>query len=607
MKNSITAVFLLALAAPVCAQQPDSQANRAPSTMQVSPARPPIAPFASGDLERLLAARPAVNGTLSLEEAVATALRESPIVRGAAEEVEAALGRLNAARAERKPMLSANTFLSGGSLPNIVESPQLPVARMIMSLPRGAYFDQNLMLMAPLYTGGRLKTLVRQAAALRNASQAELEGQRQEIVLLTRTAYREVQARRALVEVQQARLRENQEQLRLDRIRAEEGKIPPFFVLRQEAEVAATQQELTNAERDVELSLLQLRTVMGVSPASNFSVPGVLEYQPSADFIVRLTGATSATGGSTLNATSPNATTSAIPKTASSGALLPQVPAPANGSTASGVAVPGSEVPGVQAPPSSAAPAGITAPGASTPATGSTAPSASTSGASTPGATAPMSQAGAAGIPADLSGLLRVAERGRPELQAAGLRFSGAELESTAISAAYRPQVNAFVMGDIGQSGGFGSNRGSSRFGGITFGVAASIPLFTGGRRSAATQTAEAARRRLEIERERIALEVAQGVNAAYLNLRAAEQNIGTAEAALRSAREDYRVARIRYESGRSIIVEVLDALATRTRAESNVVQALFGYNVSRDQLLRAVGVLDVTAPQAPNSTVLPQ
>lgn len=565
-----------------------------------------------GSLERLLAARPVVGGTLSLEDAVTTALRESPVVRGAAEEVEAALGRLNAARAERKPMLSANTFLSGGSLPNIVESPQLPVARMIMGLPRGAYFDQNLMLMAPLYTGGRLKTLVRQAAALRNASQAEMEGQRQEIVLLTRTAYREVQARRALVEVQQARLRENQEQLRLDRIRAEEGKIPPFFVLRQEAEVAATQQELTNAERDVELSLLQLRTVMGVSPASNFSVPGALEYQPSADFLARLSGATSAMGGSALNATHPNATAPANPNAATSGASSPQVPAPASGSTASGVAVPGSEVPGVQTPPSSAAPAGVTAPSTSTPATGSTVPPASTLGsstsnASTSNATASMSQMGAAGLPASLSTLLRVAERGRPELRAAGLRVSGAELESTAISAAYRPQVNAFVMGDIGQSGGFGSNRGSSRFGGITFGVAASIPLYTGGRRSAATQTAEAARRRLERERERVALEVAQGVNAAYLNMGAAEQNILTAQAALRSAQEDYRLARIRYEAGRSIIVEVLDALATRVRAESNVVQALFGYNVARDQLLRAVGVLDVAAPQAPNSTVLPQ
>ena len=593
MKTPLAAV-LLALAAPVAAQQTDSPSTeasgQAPPTAQPDPARSPLvpqaiaqaAPFAPGDLERLLAARPIVNGPLSLDEAVATALRESPVVRGAKEEVEAALGRLNAARAERKPMLSANTFLSGGSLPNIVESPQLPVARMIMGLPRGAYFDQNLMLMAPLLTGGRLKALVRQAQAGREASQAELEGQRQEIALLTRTAYREVQARRALVEVQQARLRENEEQLRLDRIRAQEGKIPPFFVLRQEAEVAATQQELTNAARDVGLSLLQLRTVMGVHPTSAFTIPGALEYQPSADFLARLTGAPSATGGAALSPTSPGtaALSSAVP-----GVSTPQAPAPTTGSTAPGVAAPGTSLPGAPAPD-----------------VGSTVPPASTSGASASSGSASgvsASPPATSGIPSGLGALLRVAERGRPELRAVGLRISGAELETSAIGAAYKPQVNAFVMGDMGQSGGFGSSRGSSRFGGVTFGIAASVPLYTGGRRSAAIQSAQAARRRLEREREQVALEVAQSVSGAFLNLNAGEQNILTAQAALRSAQEDYRVARIRYEAGRSIIVEVLDALATRVRAESNLVQALFGYNVARDQLLRAVGVLDPASPAA--------
>ncbi len=149
-------------------------------------------------------------------------------------------------------------------------------------------------------------------------------------------------------------------------------------------------------------------------------------------------------------------------------------------------------------------------------------------------------------------------------------------------------------MGDIARSQ---SQRASA---GTTFGVAASVPLFTGGRKSAALQTARAQSRRQQHERERVALQVAQEVNAAYLNLRAAEQNILTARAALRSAQEDYRVALVRYQAGRSIVVEVLDALAARTRAQSNLVQAMFGFNVEQDRLLRSVGQLDAPSPLAP-------
>ncbi|HZT42459.1 MAG TPA: TolC family protein [Chthonomonadaceae bacterium] len=456
---------------------------------------PPIgsAVPSGGNLAKLLAARPVLNQGLTLDQAVAIALKESPVVRGAAEEVQAAIGRVNAARAETRPWLSANTFLSGGSNSNIVASPSATQPQMLMALPRDAFFDQNLMLMFPLYTGGRLEAAIRQAAAMRNASQADLAAQRQEVALMTRAAYREVLARQALVGVAQARLKENQERLRVDQEKFSQGAVPLVTVRRDEAETAAAQQEVINAQRDVDLALVELKTVMGVHPASRLDLTDTNAYQPSADFLKALTA---------------------------------------------GVAVPNQET----------------------------------------------------ALSPELAALLALAERQRPELQAAAQRVRGAQADIAGAQSAFLPQVNLFAMGD------FQKGRYTASFLGTTYGLVASLPLYNGGQRHAHIQTADAERRRQEQDREQVALQVAQEVQNALLNLHAAEQNIQTARTAQTAAEEGYRVALQRYEAGRSVVVEVLDALAARTQAESGLVQALFQYNVAQDQLLRAVGGLENAA-----------
>jgi outer membrane protein TolC len=171
-------------------------------------------------------------------------------------------------------------------------------------------------------------------------------------------------------------------------------------------------------------------------------------------------------------------------------------------------------------------------------------------------------------------------------LQAADSRVLAAQAETASVRNSYRPQINAFGMGDVMKM------PGEQTSGGMTFGLVASISIWSGGEKSARLQTSQAKRRRQEAENERLMLQIGQEVQAAVLNLRAAEQNVQTSQVALKSAQEDYRIARLRYEAGKSILTEVLDALASRVRAESNVVQALYQYNAARDQLQRAVGSL---------------
>ena len=439
-------------------------------------------------LEALLAARPTINKTLTVDEAVAIAVKESPVVRGAASQVEAAEGGVGAARAQTCPLVSVNTFASGGSNANIVASPGLIQPQMIQTLPRDAFIDQNISVMYPLYTGGRLAALIKQASALRSASEAERETQAQEITLLTRTAYWDVLARRAMADVQNARRKENAERLRLDRVRLQQEQIPAYYVQRDEAEVAAAQQEVTNATRDADLALLQLKTVMGVNPASQIEVAlsGQDEKLSAEDAIAQLTAAVTPDGSKAL-------------------------------------------------PP--------------------------------------------------LTTLLRIAARHRPELAAAARRTQGASFGATAARGMYAPQISLFGMGDVTKA------RGQGVGGGITCGVVASLPLYTGGQRSADIRSADAQRRRAEQDEERVALQVAQEISAALLNLRAAGKNVETATIAVTAATEESRIARLRYEAGRSIVTEALDAQTAQIRAEGNRIQARYQFKTANDQLRRAVGL----------------
>ena len=89
-----------------------------------------------------------------------------------------------------------------------------------------------------------------------------------------------------------------------------------------------------------------------------------------------------------------------------------------------------------------------------------------------------------------------------------------------------------------------------------------------------------------EQQRQQVALDVEQS----YLKLVELEQRIKANEAAAKAAKENLDLANGRYQVGVGNIIEVTDAEALYTSAQTTYVRALYDYKIADAQLQRAIG-----------------
>lgn len=183
----------------------------------------------------------------------------------------------------------------------------------------------------------------------------------------------------------------------------------------------------------------------------------------------------------------------------------------------------------------------------------------------------------------DVTTLRQLAVRQRPEVTAAHARIKAARSGVGVAKSAYKPQIYAMGMAELAASS-------ESTDTGALVGITVSIPILDGGLRKSAVDEAQTMVQQAEAEKREVLLAVERDVSTAYARVGAAAENVTLAKAAVEQAEEDYRIIKLRYEAGKSINVEVLDALASLTRARTDYVAALYNYNVARADLLRAIG-----------------
>ncbi|HZP83285.1 MAG TPA: TolC family protein [Chthonomonadaceae bacterium] len=223
---------------------------------------------------------PKVEGPLTLAQAVQIGLRENLMIRAAQSEAQAAAAETRAARSLTRVQVSANTYLTYGDSPNIVTtSPGVMPPNALTVMPQG-FADQNLMLMVPLYTGGRLNSLARAAAERERAAAEEVGGVQAETALQIKEAYYRALLAAEIVKAAQARVEADTALLQTTRAQFEAGKGIEASVRRVEAEQADAQRALTSARNDQAKALLDLKAAMGVRLDSALTVSDALAFQP---------------------------------------------------------------------------------------------------------------------------------------------------------------------------------------------------------------------------------------------------------------------------------------------------------------------------------------
>jgi outer membrane protein len=208
---------------------------------------------------------------------------------------------------------------------------------------------------------------------------------------------------------------------------------------------------------------------------------------------------------------------------------------------------------------------------------------------------------------ADLASWLARSAQHSPMLALAQARVDAAQAQAQADSAVFAPTVD--VVAQIGRdhlsgSGDFGdaSNTASNR----AIGIQLSVPLYTGGLRSArATETralADEARAALDLARQ----QVAQQTRAAWLDLAVGRSQTAALAAALAASRARLDATRTGVQAGDRTTLDLLNAENDTAAAELSLQQARVRLLINRLRLAASTGELDDSLLQQLNAQWLP-
>ena len=220
---------------------------------------------------------------LTLKAAVEYALAHNPDLLAARQDPASAAARLDAARAAGRLTASANAFLTAGTGGMIVAGANPVMPQYLSTQQVGRQGTLNGTAMYPLSTGGRVQADKRQKAHELASAEELVRAAENDLALRVRASYKKAALADLIVGIYTQRVIETTERLRVDQAKYDAGKIPLVFVLRDKAELADAQQSHTNAVRDLDIALLDLKQSMGAPLAPKTTLADKLVYDPRTE------------------------------------------------------------------------------------------------------------------------------------------------------------------------------------------------------------------------------------------------------------------------------------------------------------------------------------
>ena len=176
--------------------------------------------------------------------------------------------------------------------------------------------------------------------------------------------------------------------------------------------------------------------------------------------------------------------------------------------------------------------------------------------------------------------------KNRPDIKAEVDREAAARLSANAVKLERLPSLYAYAdYGTTGTNGDIVSLLPTR-----DYGVVLRVPIFDGGRRDARRAEAASQFRQERVRANDLHEQIELDIRTALDSLHSAEAQFKVAEEGLTLSDSELTQARRRFEAGFASNLEVTDAQTRLDRARDNRIAALFGYNVARIDLGRAMG-----------------